>query len=170
MKCLFCKKEFKVPRKAPNQKFCNQKCFASFKKGKISFHLEKYLFEKGHIPWNQGKTKRTDKRVKKLALNQMGKNHWNWKGGKINHNGYILLKKSYHPFATQRGYIPEHRVIMEEKLRRYLHSWEMVHHKNGIRDDNRPGNLELIIKQKKNAGAHFGEIICPKCGFEFLYP
>ncbi len=38
----------------------------------------------------------------------------------------------------------EHRLIMEWHLNRPLEPTELVHHKNGILNDNRPGNLEIM--------------------------
>lgn len=70
-----------------------------------------------------------------------------WKGGRIYHNGYVLLLKPDHPNANRAGYILEHRLVMAEHLERSLESWEVVHHKNGIKDDNRIENLELFPRQ-----------------------
>lgn len=72
-----------------------------------------------------------------------------WRGGRTRHKaGYTMVRVSDHPRATTGGghYVFEHILVMEDLLGRYLLPDETVHHLNGIRDDNRPENLELWVK------------------------
>jgi hypothetical protein len=48
-----------------------------------------------------------------------------------------------HPRGGKSGYVFVHILVMEQLLSRYLLPQESVHHLNGVRDDNRPENLEL---------------------------
>lgn len=54
-----------------------------------------------------------------------------------------MVRTPDHPRATTGNYVFEHVLVMEEMLGRYLLPGENVHHRNGVRDDNRPENLEL---------------------------
>jgi hypothetical protein len=54
-----------------------------------------------------------------------------------------MVRAPGHPRAGRSPYVFEHILIAEDLLCRYLVEGETVHHINGVRDDNRPENLEL---------------------------
>lgn len=77
-----------------------------------------------------------------------GADNGNWRGGRSKHKaGYLIVWKPDHPRArTGVGYVFEHILVMEDLLGRYLLPDETVHHRNGIKDDNRSQNLELWVR------------------------
>lgn len=65
---------------------------------------------------------------------------------RLNTQGYAFITGLYdHPNANNRGQVLEHVKVMSEMLGRPLCDGENVHHINGVRDDNRPENLELWV-------------------------
>ena len=88
----------------------------------------------------RGLTKSCGCLKKDIARARHGKNSPVWRGGRRkNKAGYIEILDA----VGSDKYVPEHRKIMSEHLGRPLFADETVHHKNGIRDDNRLENLEL---------------------------
>ena len=88
-----------------------------------------------------------------------GVNHPNWKGGRrlSSNGGYVIIKQK------NGKYKREHRIIMEKHLGRKLKSNEWVHHKNGIKTDNRVESLILVRPE-----THYGEVECPECQCKFF--
>lgn len=69
----------------------------------------------------------------------------------INRDGYVTK-------VVGRRTVWQHRVVMADLLGRDLLPTEEVHHKNGIRDDNRPENLELWTRSQP-AGQRVDDLV-----------
>ena len=65
---------------------------------------------------------------------------------RVTDEGYVMVSGMHgHPNAHSRGHMYEHTLVMSNILGRPLLPGENVHHKNGVRGDNRPENLELWV-------------------------
>lgn len=139
--CDWCKKKYLVypsviekhKRDGIKAHFCSRKC--------------KYEWNKTQPGYWMGKS------MPQSAKDAMSKNHADisgdknprWNGGRrSDKDGYIIVFCPDHPYRDGDNYVREHRLIMEQSLKRFLHPTEVIHHINGVKDDNRVENLMLF--------------------------
>jgi len=153
--CKNCGKKIYKPTKYSckqwiNLKYCSKSCSAI--KG-IELGI-RYFYKKGHKV--SEKTKNLiSKKLKGNNNCGIGINHHRWKGGRLKDKlGYIYIYCPLHPKCNSRGYVLEHRLIMENFLCRFLYKEEVVHHKNSNVKDNRLENLQLFSNNTKHLKWH----------------
>lgn len=157
-KCLVCGKEFKtIP--AHDKRYCSRKCYwkSIEGKGNPAYWKDKKLSEEHRKKLSESHKGQRPAHVVKGWTNQTsfkkGSEHRNWKEGRVKSHGYILIYNPKHPFNV-RGYVREHRLIMEKLLKRYLKPEEIVHHINGVVDDNRIENLMYLPDKNSHSRLH----------------
>jgi hypothetical protein len=134
--------------KVGRRKYCGDACRHVSYKERVG---EKSLrWGKKHTAESRAKISQT--RMER-GVAQKGPNHSQWKGGRFlaNHYFYVMIgmlpedqQKIAREMRPKHNYILEHRLIMAMTLGRPLKPREVVHHKNGVKTDNRPENLALM--------------------------
>ena len=94
-----------------------------------------------------------------------GENNSHWNGGKTQSEGYIYIRKPEHPFCNQRGYVAEHRLVVEKQIGRYLQRTESVHHLEK-KDNNQAHLLMAFISQSAHKRFEMGGSVKPE---EIIY-
>lgn len=136
IECKICHKQFKGRKE---NKYCSRKCF------NISHSI--YMKE-------NNVAKSLEARLK-ISLAKKGANNAMWENGRIKTDGgYILIHSPEYPCRRNKGYVLEHRLVMEKHIGRYLFPHEVVHHINGIKTDNRIENLALCATPQEHHNFH----------------
>jgi hypothetical protein len=107
--------------------------------------------------------KQTEETKRKRRESYHGEKVYQWNGGIGHHSeGYIFQAVKDHPFRDRRGYILQHRLVIESCLGRYLKKSEQCHHLNGVRSDNRPENLMAFTSRGTHIRFERGFAIRPE--------
>lgn len=108
-----------------------------------------------------------------------GERHPNWRGGvhrrhadvRRTGSGYVSRLAREHPYCSRDGYVLEHRLVVERYLQAtnrghpglgddgYLRPDWVVHHRNGVKDDNRLENLQPLPRKQHNSWMHYHDRI-----------
>lgn len=109
--------------------------------GNVSYFVNRHGLRPNHYTYSEAYRAG----IRKARHNAAGDKASNWKGGRIKTGGgHIYVYSPEHPYATQDGYVMEHRLVMEKHLGRYLTRKEIVHHKDHVKTNNVITNLKLM--------------------------
>lgn len=161
--CKTCRVEFNRPPSKGRTKFCSKACsHEAMRKQAPTSNCKECRAE-----FQQDRPSRTALFCsKRCSSRHTARTRSTTKGFTVTPKGYILVYVPEHPRATKAGYMMQHRLVMEKKLGRPLEPWEIAHHKNEVKSDNRPGNLELMSKPAHDRLPKPAKkpIACPHCG------
>ncbi len=154
--CKTCGKGMSVLKskvKVGGGKYCSQDCYGLSRPGKLKkqcAHCQKsFMIYPSALKRGEGKFCG----LVCMGLATKGVNNPNYKGGHISIAGYRII-------YIKGSQVYEHRYLMEQHLGRKLTPDEVIHHKNGIRDDNIMKNLHLMNQSEHIKLHQKEEILC----------
>lgn len=163
LNCKTCQAPFQCyPSDMGRTKYCSKRClYASMRKEARTTAC----WECG-VTFSQDRPSRTARFCSKACSSRnTARVRPTTKGFCTTAKGYVMDYVPEHPDATKDGYVMRHRLVMEKKLGRRLLKTEVVHHKNEVKGDNRPNNLELMTKSAHDRLPKPAKrpIACPHC-------
>ena len=87
-----------------------------------------------------------------------------WARRRAVNEGYIKVFFPEHHRADKDGWVMEHIVVAEQSSGATLSTRAVVHHVNGIKDDNRPANLVICEDRGYHALLHLRQRALEECG------
>lgn len=139
--CQICGDTFETKLKGHNKIYCSKKC------ADIGHEQNRKQRDYNPCP-NCGQLKHKTSEYCQKCYGQfhLGENNAGWKGGRTSRDGYILVRTGKK--RPNRRYVFEHILVWEQAHNKPLPKGWLVHHLNGIKDDNRPVNLEATPTKK----------------------
>lgn len=120
------------------------------KKLGVSRHTVLYHLRKANCTRSQSEAGILASEQQRLR-NQMANQNPFWKGGRYDHkDGYVCIRKPDHPRQSAGGYVFEHVLVWEEAHGKLIPKGYVIHHLNGVKNDNRADNLVAISRKDHN--------------------
>lgn len=135
------------------------------KLGEIKNTFEVGFRGRYQVVWEACPTCKKERWVQLTRRGRQCRNHKasNASGKHFAGRGYLEVKLQpddfFYPMVSNGDWVLEHRLVMAKHLGRCLQSWEIVHHKDGVKTNNIIENLSLVTDAGHKQITHFEKVL-----------